>query len=388
MTTGPLDGIKVLDLTRLLPGPLATMIMGDLGADVIKIEDPQIGDMTRWFPPFRGDEGTLFSLLNRNKRSLTLDLKSSKGKDVFIRLVEKTDVIIESFRPGTVKRLGIDYETLKKVNDKVIYASISGYGQTGPYKDLPGHDINFIGLGGVLRSFEKKDGKYFIPPIQVADIGGGTLPALIAIFAALYNREKKGEGQYIDISMVDNLTLWFPILLAYLMAGEQIPKPGEAPLTGGLAGYYVYETKDDFITIGALEPHFWKGLCEGLGRLDFIERHQDGLQSQKEMQFEFQKIFLERTTNEWLDLLKNQGVCCGPVKKLNEIPNDQQIQSRNIFPNDSGTNAETEWQIGLPWKFSKSKPSIRVSPPQLGEHNNEILQELGLSEEEIANFKN
>lgn len=380
MAKGLLEGIQVLDLTRLLPGPLATMILGDLGADVIKVEDPSAGDMTRWIPPFRGDEGALFYLLNRNKRSLALNLKSAENQEIFQRLAKKADIIVEGFRPGTAVRLGVDYDTIKAINPQIIYCSISGYGQEGPYRERSGHDINYLGISGILAMSGAREGGPVVPPVQIADIGAGTFPALVSILAALFHRQRTGEGQFIDISMLDNLTLWIPTLLAPLVGGEPAYQRelGNAPLSGGLAGYGIYKTADGFITIGALEPHFFAGLCEVLERPDFIERQLDGPDSQEEMRSVFQKLFLKHSTEEWLDRLKKRDVCCGPLNSLEDLPQDPQIMMRETLPMSADTDKIENAQVGLPWKFSTAKATLRLPPPKLGEHNSEILQELGL----------
>ncbi|MFX0117417.1 MAG: CaiB/BaiF CoA transferase family protein, partial [Candidatus Hodarchaeota archaeon] len=377
----------VLDLTRLLPGPLATMILGDLGADVVKVEDPNVGDLTRWLPPYRGEEGALFYLLNRNKRSLALDLKSAKGQEIFHRLAMKSDIIIESFRPGTVKRLRVDYRSIKAINPQIIYCSISGYGQDGPYSEFPGHDINYLGISGILAASGLKDGAPVIPPVQIADIGAGTFPALVTILTALLQRHKSGEGQYIDISMLDGLTLWIPVLLAPLTTGEQVPERGRGPLTGGLAGYGVYKTADGYITLGALEPHFWEGLCKVMNRPDFISRQQEGFESQEEMQAVFQEAFLKHKSEEWLTRLRTADVCCGHVSNLKDLCWNPQIMMRESLPMCEDSTKMENAQLGMPWKFSASEAAIRRPPPKLGQHNREILEELGLSDFEIRELE-
>ncbi|MFX0116540.1 MAG: CaiB/BaiF CoA transferase family protein [Candidatus Hodarchaeota archaeon] len=383
MTKGPLDGVQVLDLTRLLPGPLATMILGDLGADVIKIEEPGFGDLARWLPPYRGQEGALFYLLNRNKRSLTLNLKSTKCQEIFHRLARRSDVIIESFRPGIVDRLGVGYPAIKAINPRIIYCSISGYGQNGPYRELSGHDLNYLGISGILSFSGSQEGPPSIPPVQVADIGAGTYPALVTILAALLHRQITGEGQFIDVSMLDGLTLWVPVLLAHLVSGESMPERGKGPLTGGLACYGVYKTEDGYITIGALEPHFWENLCITMNQPDFASRQLEGPESQEEMRTAFQEIFLKYRTEEWLDKLRARDVCCGPIIDLKDVYKNPQIRTREPFPMSSEYPKMENAQLGLPWKFSSSSATIRLPAPKLGEHNREILEEIGLSESEI-----
>ena len=383
MIEGPLEGIRVLDLSRLLPGPLATMILGDLGADVIKIEEPIVGDMTRWFPPFRGEEGANYYLLNRNKRSLTLNLKTPKARKVFHRLAAKADVVVESFRPGVVKRLGVDYESIKKVNPKIIYCAITAYGQDGPYRDLSAHDINIMGISGILAASKTQKHEPVMPSVLTADIGGGTFPTLVAILTALIYQQKTGIGQFIDISMLDGLSLWVPTLLAHLISGEKVPSPKNGRLSGGMAGYGVYKTLDGHVTLGALEPKFWKALCEVMNTPDFVDRLQDDPVSHREMQQVFQEIFMKRPTNEWLECLRDRDICCGPIINLEDVCRNPQIAFRRPFPMPESHKDMIDAQLGLPWKFSISRATTRRPSPSLGEHNHEILKELGLSDSEI-----
>ncbi len=240
----PLQSIRVLDLSRLLPGPFCTMLLADFGAEVIKIEAPELGDYARHYEPKIDENSVMFHSLNRNKKSVTLDLKTDEGKDQFLQMVGKADVVVESFRPGVMKRIGLDFPVLEKINPCLIYCAISGYGQTGPYAEMPGHDINYISYAGLLELMGEKDGKPIVPAVQVADLAGGAYPAVTGILLALLEREKSGKGQFIDISMMDGvISLLQSTLPNYLM--KNIPsKRGEQMLSGGLACYEVYQTKD------------------------------------------------------------------------------------------------------------------------------------------------
>ncbi|GAA0481811.1 hypothetical protein GCM10008986_03180 [Salinibacillus aidingensis] len=241
----PLKSIRVLDLTRLLPGPYCTMLLADFGAEVIKVEDPMMGDYARAYEPKIDEKSAFFHSLNRNKKSICLNLKSPEEKQYFLRLVEETDIVVESFRPGVMEKLGLDYQTLRDINPGLIYCSITGYGQTGPYRDKPGHDINYISYAGLLNLMGERDGKPVVPAAQIADIGGGALPAAIGILLALIERGKSGRGQFVDISMLDGVLSWLQILLPGYLTNHIEPERGKQTLSGALACYEVYQTKDD-----------------------------------------------------------------------------------------------------------------------------------------------
>lgn len=274
---GPLAGLKVLDLTRLLPGDFCTLLLADLGAEVLKVEDTGMGDYLRWAPPYyEGAEDSaksaLHLALNRNKRSLRLNLKEEAGLEVLLRLVREHDVLVESFRPGVLERLGVGYERLSQQCPGLVYCAITGYGQDGPYRDRPGHDMNYLGLNGLLALTGERDG----PPVQsagqIADIGGGSLMACLGILAALRERDRSGEGQLVDVSMFDGSLAWLALVAARWFADGSAPRRGELELSGGLICYRPYACKDGWVTLGALEPKFWQAFCRGVGREDLIER--------------------------------------------------------------------------------------------------------------------
>ncbi len=388
MNTLPLNGIKVLDLTRLLPGPFCSLYLADLGAEVIKVEEPIIGDYIRNIPPFVKKESFNFLILNRNKKSITLNLKREKAREIFYKLSKNSDIIIESFRPGVTKKLKIDYEQIKSLNPKIIYCSITGYGQDGPYRDKVGHDINYISYGGILYLTGSKDGEPIIPSVQIADIGGGSLPAVISILSALIHREKTSKGQYIDISMLDGVVSFNSFNMPDYFAFGKSPQRGNQALTGRYACYNIYETKDKkYISIGALEPKFWKTLCNLLKIPQYIDKQYND-EFQPEITSALKNIFKTKEQKEWEKFFANEEVCFGSVKDISEVFSDEQVISRNIIFNINHPTAGKIKQIKLPIRFSDIKIYESSSPPPtLGQNNKEILSSLGYSEEEIEKLK-
>ncbi|MFQ5842204.1 MAG: CaiB/BaiF CoA transferase family protein, partial [Thermodesulfobacteriota bacterium] len=309
-----LDGVKILDLTRLLPGNFCTLLLADNGADVLKIEDTDRGDYGRWYPPRVRTQSAYFLALNRNKKSMKLNLKTDEGKTIFMQLAQRSDVILEGFRPGVTDRLGIGYEAVRKVNSQIIYCSISGYGQDGPYRDKVGHDINYIGIGGILGITGQRDGPPVIPASQIADIGAGGMMATIGILMALLHQRKTGKGQYIDISMLDGVVSWLSLFASQYFVDGEIPKRGGMMLNGQFPCYRVYKTKDgNFITIGALEEKFWKNLCRALGREDLIPHQYAKGPQGNEVVSQLEEVFLTKTRDEWLEYLEGFEICHGPV---------------------------------------------------------------------------
>ena len=325
----PLNDIKVLDLSRLLPGAYCSQILSDYGATVLKIEDPVLGDYMRYFQPILNKESAYFISVNRNKKSIKLNLKTEKGLQIFFKIAKMYNVIIESFRPGVMDKLGIGYDIIKTINPAMIFCSISGFGQDGPYRDKVGHDINYIGYGGVLDITGERNGPPAIPGVQIGDIGGGGMLAAIAILIAAIGREKHGKGQYIDISMLDGIISWLAIYGGKYLVDGLIPERGNLDLNGGIAGYNVYKTKDDkYITLGiASEDKFWKALCSAIGRIDLLDRQYD--KDQLSLKSTLQDIFLSKNLNEWQCLLQNSDTCFGPVNSIEEAFMDRRLYTGN-----------------------------------------------------------
>jgi crotonobetainyl-CoA:carnitine CoA-transferase CaiB-like acyl-CoA transferase len=384
-----LEGIRVLDLSRLLPGPYCSLILADMGAEVIKVEEPGFGDYIRWMPPMLRGKSYRYLILNRNKKSITLDLKSSEGREIFLKLVSKSDVVLESFRPGVAKRLRISYDELKTVNPRIIYCAISGYGQDGPYRDLSGHDINYIGYGGALGITGRKGELPVIPGVQVADIGAGGMLAAISILTALVARTKTGKGQLVDVSMLDGVVSWLTIHAAEYFGSDKSPQRGEMMLSGALAAYNIYETKDrKYLTLGILEEWFWKNLCKALQRDDLSRTNFVDLNQQPRIFSTLKETFKTKTLGEWISILNAADVPCGPVNSIEDVFKDPQVLHRKMIVEIEHPIAGKIKQIGIPIKLSETPGKIRSSPPELGQHTEEVLTEIvGLTRDEIKRLR-
>jgi len=371
---GPLAGIRILDLTRLLPGPVATLHLADLGADVIKIEDPQVGDYARTLGTGQGADSAYFRMINRNKRGLLLDLKKPAGVEVFLRLAETADVIVESFRPGVVDKLGVGFSAVTAVNPKIAYCSISGYGQDGPYKDLAGHDINYLGYAGVLDQIGREGGDPALPNFQIADLLGGALTAAMGILAVVLEAQRSGRGRYIDVAMTDSvLAHTYFSMLRLNDAGHSLPR-GSDLLSGGLPCYAAYRCADGrHMAVGALEGKFWKTCCALLGQPAWSERQWDaGLRS------EVAALFATRTRDDWAKLFAAVDCCVTPVLTPEEAVDDAQITARGMVLRDDGLT-----QFAPPLKLSDHEFTIRQAAPKAGEHSAEILRAAGYSDTQI-----
>jgi alpha-methylacyl-CoA racemase len=382
---GALEGVRVLDLTRLLPGGFCTLLLADLGADVLKVEDTAGGDYIRWMPPYYGGEeqqrqGTAsayFLALNRNKRSLRLNLKDERGRDVLLRLVEDYDVVVESFRPGVMDRLGVGYDALRARNRRVIYCPISGYGQDGPFTARSGHDTNYLALTGLLGLTGRRGG----PPIQsagqIADLGGGGLMAAVGILAALYERERSGEGQVVDISMTDGALSWLAMVAARFFAEQKVPQRGEPELAGGIACYFPYEAKDGrWVSLGALEPKFWQNWCNGVGRPDLVEKQFEHPDS--EAGAEIAGLFRERTRDEWTAFAGEHDCCLEPILDLDEALNSELVRARGMVVELDQPGIGRVKQIGAPIKLSRTPADTTGPAPALGADTDEVLREIGI----------
>jgi crotonobetainyl-CoA:carnitine CoA-transferase CaiB-like acyl-CoA transferase len=372
-----LDGIKVLDLSRLFPGPYCSMILADLGADVLRIEDKR----------FQG-EGPGMPTVMRNKRHMTLNLKHPKGLEIFCRMAKKADVLLEGFRPGVTDRLGIGYEQMKKLNERLIYCSVTGYGQDGPYKDMVGHDINYLSFGGVLGLTGEPGRKPIIPPIQVADMAAGGMNAAIGILAALFARQTTGKGQYIDISMMDGIVAMLPFPASLLWGMGKTPQRGDTLLSGRFPCYSVYETKDgQYISLGALEPRFWAELCRNLGREDYIPLQYEEGEKRAEIFSFLGRKFKEKTREEWMAELKDLDVCFGKILDLAETFKDPQVRHRKLVTEFVDDRKGKMKLLSPPIKMSETSPDIRRAPADFGEHTGEVLREMGFNGEEIEQMK-
>lgn len=382
MRTPPLAGLRVLDLTRLLPGPLASMHLADLGADVIKIEDTGAGDYARTAGAVHGDI-SYFQLVNRNKRSLCLDLKQASGVEAFMRLATVADVILEGFRPGVVDKLGIGYQAVAALNPRIVYGAITGYGQDGPYRDRAGHDLNYLGYCGLLDQIGVPGSAPAVPNFQIGDLLGGSLTALVGVLAGVVDARISGRGRYVDVAMTDAVfahTL-FP-LLAVLGLGHVLPR-GEDVLSGGMPSYGVYATSDGrHLAVSAMEPKFWQALCAAIDRADLkpfaFATGTDGLRIRRELE----TAFAQRTFAEWTDLFERVDCCVTPVLRLEESLDNEQLRARGMIVEVDGVK-----QFAPPFKISESPFEVRLPPPSAGEHSEEILLEAGFNGEEIARLR-
>ncbi len=387
-----LAGIRVLDLSRQLPGPFCTWLLADLGADVIRIEDPTAIARARGAgdAPLPGSERAYDprrEVLNRNKRSLVLNLKTPAGRDVFYRLAERADVVVEGFRPGVTRRLGIDYETLRAKNPRLVYCSVSGWGQTGPYREVAGHDIDYLAVAGVLGLTGPADGPPVIPGVQVADIGGGALMAAFGIMVALFHRERTGQGQHIDVSMLDGAFAWLGHIIGRFFTGEVWTR-GRGLLNGGVPCYNVYPTADGkYVAVGALEPWFWANLCRRLGREDLIPKQFATGPEGEAVRAELGAIFRTRTRDEWAAELMGADTCVAPVNDLAEALADPQLQARQMVLDLDDPRYGRVRQVGFPVKFSATPGQVRHLGGPLGEDTEAILRELGYSPAEVEELR-
>lgn len=383
-----LKDLRVLDLSRLLPGPFCTMVLADHGARILKIESPGEGDYIRSWEPKVEDYSALFLAVNRNKKSLTLDLKTEAGKKIFFRLLREYDVVLESFRPGVMNRLGIDYLKAREVNEKIIYCSLTGYGQFGPEADKAGHDLNYLAESGVLHTSGCADGQPVVPGIQVADIGGGALYAVNAILMAYIAVQRGEAGAHLDISMTDGLVSMFSLLSAYFFAQGRDPGPNETTFNGGRADYQVYKTRDgQYMALGALEGKFWRNFCEAIDRPDLIARQQGDEKEQKQLKKELESIFAQQTRQEWQKLLAGRNTCCEPVASLGEVSANKHFNVRNMFYDLDLPAGGTIRQLNSAIMIDGQKRMDHRFPPGLGEHTEETLQRLGYSAAEIELFR-
>ena len=369
---GSLEGIKVIDFSTLLPGPLASLFLSETGAEVIKIEKPGVGDEIRLSNPQWGEQSVSFSLLNRGKKSLSLDLKDPKNLKILIPILKEADIIIEQFRPGVMKRLGLDYESVKKINQDIIYVSITGYGQYGPKSMVAGHDLNYIGNAGLLSISMGRENDTVVPPALVADIAGGSYPAVINILLALRKRDLNKEGSYIDLSMTENL---FPFMFWGLGSGfahNKWPGNSDGVLSGGSPRYNIYKTSDgSYVAAAPLEDRFWNKFCEAIELpKKFIKMQND----QEKVIQEIRKIIGQKEKNYWLDVFNKADCCCSIVKSIEEAINDNHFKVRKIFENKIINNLGEEIPaLPIPVDMQFRKDQKRASAPSLGNINDQFF---------------
>jgi alpha-methylacyl-CoA racemase len=387
-----LDGITVLELARVAPAELPGMMFADMGADVLKIETPEAEA-----PTPDALRRAAFAYVNRNKRSLALNLKAPEGQALFKRLAATADVIVEGFRPGVMKRLGADYETVRALNPRIVYCSLSGFGQNGPYRDYPAHDMNYLSLAGVLTLIGEAGRKPAIPLNLVADYAGASLHGALGIMFALFARERTGRGQHVDVSYLDTTVALLAATpnMRFFFSDGMAPKRGEGFLGGSYPYYAIYETKDKkLLTIGCTEPWLWENFCKAIDRPDFARfaRKPDQFvraanTEEVKVREEIEAILRTRTRDEWWDYLVKADVCVGKVYEPEEMVKDPQVQARDMVVEVRHPTHGTVTEFGVPIKLSETPGTVRLAAPASGEHTDEVLRGLGLAAEEIRELR-
>ncbi len=377
--TGPLEGVRVLDLTRLLPGGVLTALLGDLGADVIKVEEPSRGDYMRWEQPRIGSESAASWIVGRNKRSIALDLKDPRGVDAFLRLADTAHVVIEGFRPGVVDRLGVGFDAVRARSPRIVYASLTGWGSDGPMRDVAGHDINYIAYAGVLGMTGPPGGPVCPPGVQVGDLGGATMLA-IGLLAALYKAEKTGEGERVEVALYDAAVAWTSIHAGELWASGHVPNPGEMLLNGRYPCYGVYQCSDGrHISVGAIEPKFWQEFCTILGRDDLLDRRLD-----PDARSAVAQAVAQHTRDEWAQRFDGTDACVAPVLDLAEALAHPLARQRHMVLDAPHNDVGTAPTLGTPIRIGGAARPPGHPPSRLGEDSVQLLEEIGVDPEAVA----
>ncbi len=387
-----LEGIRVIDLSRMAPGPFCTMVLGDLGADVVRVEEPGGGRMARernrTEDPGATRRRAAFNALNRNKRSIAMNLKDPGAREALHRLVEDADVFVEGFRPGVVSRLGCDYQTLRAINPRIVYCSLSGYGQDGPYSGLVGHDINYISVSGALGVIGHSGGAPVIPYNIIADFAGGGLHAATAILAAVIARSHTGEGQYVDVAMSDGVAYMLASVMSEYFAAGTVPSRGRMGLNGGAPYYNVYRCRDGrYLSIGCIEPWFWSELCIALGREDLIPGQFD-IDLAESTKCDLERIFATKDREEWWQLLSGRNnIAVARVSSIDEVTRDPQNIHRRMVIEAGNLDGQPVRQVGIGPKLSATPGAVKSLGATVGQHTDDILADLGYSQASIEELR-